>query len=34
MKSENIATYDTKLQNKVAEMIVQGLNLELGPSTR
>ncbi|NMM25721.1 MAG: acyl carrier protein [Glaciimonas sp.] len=29
MKSESIATYDTKLQNEVAEMIVQGLNLEL-----
>ena len=29
MKPESIATYDTDLQNEVAELIVQGLSLDL-----
>lgn len=29
MKSESIVTYDTGLQNEVAELIIQGLNLDL-----
>lgn len=29
MKSESMTTYDIDLQNEVAELIVQGLNLDL-----
>lgn len=33
MKSENTAIYDLGLQNEVAELIVQALNLDVEPSS-